>query len=89
MSEQIDFVGVLQFIERLSMLRVYGQLANSPALYWENNEDPDSLYLKSQRAWVSRYMGEYLGGRRWISGALCSWTGAGSGMIFGFRRPEA
>ena len=61
MSEQIDFVGVLQFIERLSMLRVYGQLANSPALYWENNEDPDSLYLKNQRAWVSRYMGEYLG----------------------------
>lgn len=43
--------------------RVYRQLATSPALYWENNEDPDSLYLKNQRAWVSRYMGEYLGGR--------------------------
>lgn len=43
--------------------RVYRQLATSPALYWEYNEDPDSLYLKNQRAWVSRYMGEYLGGR--------------------------
>lgn len=27
-------------------------------------------------------------GRQWISGALCSWTGAGLGMIFGFTRKQ-
>lgn len=43
--------------------RVYRQLVTSPALYWETIEDADSLYLKNQRAWVSRYMEEHLGGR--------------------------
>ena len=43
--------------------RVYRQLAVCPAMYWENNEDADSLYLKNQRQWVSRYMEEQLGGR--------------------------
>lgn len=43
--------------------RVYRQLTLCPAMYWDTNEDPDSLYLKNQRQWVSRYMGENLGGR--------------------------
>lgn len=43
--------------------RVYRQLAVCPAMYWENNEDADSLYLKNQRQWVSRYLSEQLGGR--------------------------
>lgn len=43
--------------------RVYRQLALCPAMYWENNEDADSLYLKNQRQWVSRYLSEQLGGR--------------------------
>ena len=43
--------------------RVYRQLAVCPALYWETQEDPDSLYLKNQRNWVARYLEENLGGR--------------------------
>ena len=43
--------------------RVYRQLAVCPAYYWSSAEDSDSLYLKNQRQWVSRYMEENLGGR--------------------------
>ena len=43
--------------------RVYRQLAVCPAMYWVNNEDADSLYLKNQRQWVARYLEENLGGR--------------------------
>lgn len=43
--------------------RVYRQLAVCPAMYWDNNEDADSLYLKNQRSSVSRYLSEQLGGR--------------------------
>lgn len=43
--------------------RVYRQLAVCPAMYWDGNEDADSLYLKNQRQWVARYLEENLGGR--------------------------
>lgn len=43
--------------------RVYRQLAVCPAMYWEKNEDADSLYLKNQRQWIERHMSEHLGGR--------------------------
>lgn len=43
--------------------RVYRQLAVCPAMYWEGNEDADSLYLKNQRQWVSKYLEENLGGK--------------------------
>lgn len=43
--------------------RVYRQLAVCPVMYWEGNEDADSLYLKNQRQWVSRYLEENLGGK--------------------------
>lgn len=43
--------------------RVYRQLTVCPAMYWKDNEDPDSLYLKNQRQWVEKYMEENLGGR--------------------------
>lgn len=43
--------------------RVYRQLVVCPAYYWNSAEDPDSLYLKNQRQWVSKYMEENLGGR--------------------------
>lgn len=46
----------------LRVNRVYRQLVTSPAFYWDSIEDADSLYLKNQRTWVSRYMEEYLGG---------------------------
>ena len=32
-------------------------------MYWEGNEDADSLYLKNQRQWVSKYLEENLGGK--------------------------
>lgn len=43
--------------------RVYRQLAVCPAMYWEGNEDMDSLYLKNQRQWVAKYLEENLGGK--------------------------
>ncbi len=43
--------------------RVYRQLAVCPAMYWKDNEDADSLYLKNQRQWVEKYLEENLGGR--------------------------
>lgn len=43
--------------------RVYRQLAVCPAMYWRDNEDADSLYLKNQRQWVEKYLEDNLGGR--------------------------
>lgn len=43
--------------------RVYRELLACPAMYWENSEDADSLYLKNQRQWVARYLAENLEGR--------------------------
>ena len=43
--------------------RVYRQLAAAPAMYWDQAEDPDALYLKNQRQWVGKYLDEALGGR--------------------------
>ena len=42
--------------------RVYRQLAVCPAMYWEENDDADGIYLKNQRQWVSKYLRENLGG---------------------------
>ena len=42
--------------------RVYRQLAVCPAMYWEENDDADGIYLKNQRQWVSKYLKENLGG---------------------------
>lgn len=43
--------------------RVYRRLLLSPAMYWQSSEDADALYLKNQRAWVSRYLSDYTGYR--------------------------
>lgn len=48
---------------RMRINRVYRQLAACPMMYWENNEDVDSLYLKNQRNWVAAYLEENIGGR--------------------------
>lgn len=48
---------------RVRTNRVYRQLAAAPAMYWDSAEDSDSLYLKNQRQWVSKYLGESMGGR--------------------------
>lgn len=53
--------------------RVYRQLTAAPAMYWENNEDADSLYLKNQRQWVAKYMDENLGGRLDIHKNMACW----------------
>ena len=42
--------------------RVYRQLAVCPAMYWDGNEDANAYYLKNQRQWVGKYLGENLGG---------------------------
>ena len=53
--------------------RVYRQLVAAPVLYWKNNEDADSLYLKNQRQWVAKYMTENLGGRLDLHKNMACW----------------
>ena len=43
--------------------RVYRTLLTGPAMYWDSVEDADSLYLKNQRQWVTKYLEENTGGR--------------------------
>lgn len=43
--------------------RVYRRLVCCPAMYWDQTNDPDALYLKNQRQWISRYMEQQMGGR--------------------------
>lgn len=43
--------------------RVFRQLVTNPGFFWEGNNNPDAIYLKNQRQWVSKYMAENLGGR--------------------------
>lgn len=43
--------------------RVYRQFAVCPVMYWEGNEDADSLYLKNQRQSVAKKLEENLGGK--------------------------
>lgn len=42
--------------------RVYRQLALSPAVYWEQPDDPVYAYIKNQRGWVQRYLDQTIGG---------------------------
>lgn len=53
--------------------RVYRHLVAAPILYWENNEDADSLYLKNQRQWIAKYMEENLGGRLDVNKNMACW----------------
>ncbi len=43
--------------------RVYRRLMLQPAMYWDNQSDPDSIYLKNFRSSVSRHLEKYLDGR--------------------------
>ena len=54
--------------------RVYRQLAVCPAMYWEENDDADGIYLKNQRQWVAKYLRENLGGNLDIYKNMASLT---------------
>ena len=47
---------------RQRIQRVYRQLTLAPALYWSEQNRNDYDYVKNQRPWLSRYLGEALGG---------------------------
>ena len=47
---------------RQRIQRVYRQLTLAPALYWSEENRSDYDYVKNQRAWLNRYLGEALGG---------------------------
>lgn len=42
--------------------RVYRQLALAPAIYWQENDDQDSIYIKNQRQWVHKNLDDNIGG---------------------------
>ena len=48
---------------RMRVNRVYRQLLLSPAMYWRTADDPDALYLRNQRRFVSGYLKEAVGAR--------------------------
>lgn len=60
--EKTDFEEMQENRGTLRVNRVYRQLAVCPAMFWESGEDADSLYLKNQRQWVAKYIGENMGG---------------------------
>ena len=60
--EKTDFEELSEDRGTMRINRVYRQLAVCPAYYWEGNEDADALYLKNQRQWIAKYLGENLGG---------------------------
>lgn len=43
--------------------RVYRQLVTSPAVYWNENNDPDSIYIKNQRNSIQKALDENIGGQ--------------------------
>lgn len=43
--------------------RVYRQLVSAPAMYWKENDDQDSIYVKNQRQWVQKNLDDNLGGQ--------------------------
>lgn len=47
---------------RQRIQRVYRQLTLAPALYWSAQDHSDYDYVKNQRSWLNRYLGEALGG---------------------------
>ena len=47
---------------RQRIQRVYRQLTLAPALYWSQQDRSDYDYVKNQRSWLNRYLGEALGG---------------------------
>ena len=61
--EKADFEELSQERGQGRVHCVYRQLVACPAFYWEENGDADALYLKNQRQWITRYLGENLGGR--------------------------
>lgn len=67
--------------------RVYRKLAACPAMYWESNEDADSLYLKNQRQWVAKNMQEHLGGRLDIHKNAAFWV-LGEDELYGKIHPR-
>ncbi|HJC15681.1 MAG TPA: TIGR02678 family protein [Candidatus Fusicatenibacter intestinigallinarum] len=67
--------------------RVYRQLAACPALYWQSSDDPDAYYLKNQRQWVGKYLGEHLGGRLDIHRNAAFWMLEDS-EVFGTVHPR-
>lgn len=47
---------------RQRVQRVYRQLALAPALYWSRQNRSDYEYVKNQRSWLNRHLGEAMGG---------------------------
>lgn len=47
---------------RQRIQRVYRQLALAPALYWSEGDCSDYDYVKNQRSWLGKHLGNALGG---------------------------
>ncbi|MBM6666567.1 TIGR02678 family protein [Lacrimispora saccharolytica] len=85
--EKVEFEEISEDRGTRRINRVYRQLAACPALYWENSDDPDAYYLKNQRQWIGKYLGEYLGGRLDIHRNSAFWMLEDS-EVFGAVHPR-
>ena len=85
--EKTDFEEFQENRGTLRINRVYRQLAVCPSMFWESSEDADALYLKNQRQWVAKYMGENLGGNLDIYKNLACFT-LENDDCYGFVHPR-
>lgn len=67
--------------------RVYRKLVSSPALYWQDVNDADALYLKNQRQWVEKNLQEQLGGQLHVH-RNCAFFVLDEEHTFGRRHPR-
>ncbi len=54
--------------------RVYRQLIACPMMSWEDKDDEDAQYVRSERTVVARHMEEYLGGRLDLHRGAAFWV---------------
>ncbi len=85
--ERTDFEEFQENRGSLRVNRVYRQLVVCPSMYWEGNEDADGAYLKNQRQWVAKYMGENLGGNLDVYKNMACFT-LDSGDCYGAVHPR-
>lgn len=85
--EKADFEEFQENRGALRINRVYRQLVVCPSMYWEGNEDADGAYLKNQRQWVAKYMGENLGGNLDVYKNMACFT-LDSGDCYGAVHPR-
>lgn len=68
--------------------RVYRRLVAAPAVYWQDANDADALYIKNQRQWIEKNLQDQLGGQLHVHRGSAYYVLADDGL-FGVVHPQA